>query len=51
MMGFGMGFNNTWMIVFWIVIIGAEIWALAAPYPSANSNPPTILDDDALTIL
>ena len=51
MMGFGMGFNSIWMILFWIVIIGAVIWAAAALYQKANSSPPANPGDDALSIL
>lgn len=51
MMGFGMGFNSIWMIIFWIVIIGAGIWVLAALFPKASAPPPTNHGDDALAIL
>ena len=51
MMGFGMGFNSIWMIIFWVVIIGGGIWALAALFPRANSSPPAGHGDDALAML
>jgi putative membrane protein len=51
MMGFGMGFNSIWMIIFWVVIISGGIWALAALFPKANSSPPAERGDDALAIL
>ena len=51
MMGFGVGFSSIWMILFWIVIIGAGIWALAALFPKVNSSPPVERGDDALEML
>ena len=51
MMGFGMGFNGIWMIIFWVVIIGGGIWALATLFPKANSSPPAERGNDALAIL
>lgn len=51
MMGFGMGFHNIWMIIFWIVIVAIGIWALAALFPKASSSQPTKSENDALAIL
>ncbi len=41
MMGFGMGFTGIWMIIFWIVIIGAGIWILAALFPKGGNSSST----------
>ena len=51
MMGFGMGFNGIWMILFWIVILGAGVWALASLFPRANSYPPSSTGNDSLEVL
>ena len=36
---------------FWIVIIAAGIWVLAALFPKANGSPPAERGDDALAVL
>lgn len=51
MMGFGMGFAGIWMIIFWVVIIGAGIWIIAELFPKGGSSPLTKADDDAFAIL
>ena len=51
MMGFGMGLNSIWMIIFWVVIIGGGILLLAALFPRTNSAPTTERRDDPLAIL
>jgi putative membrane protein len=51
MMGFGMGFGGIWMIIFWIVIIGAFVLALAALFPRVSNANKAGSDDDALAIL
>lgn len=51
MMGYGMGFGNIWMIIFWIVIIAIGIWALASLFPRAGDSTSTKSENDALTIL
>ena len=51
MMGFGMGFNGIWMIMFWIIVIGGGVWILASLFPRANSYPPANPGNDALEVL
>lgn len=51
MMGYGMGLNSIWMIILWVVIIGAGIWVLASLFPRTNSSPPAGHHNDSLAIL
>lgn len=51
MMGFGVGFNSIWIIIFWISVIGAGIWTLAALFPKANSDSNAERRDNAQAVL
>ena len=51
MMGFGMGFNSIWMIIFWVVLIVGGVLALAALFPRGGRPTQAGSDEDAFAIL